>query len=104
MGANAFRWAAVVCCLLCAATPARAQEGARREEQKPPPPPDPVLTRPPELIEAAQAEYPAGAAGDADVKVRIQIDATGTVGGVELPEPRGDAFDEAARSAALRYR
>ncbi len=97
--------AALALVLALLAGPARGQEGARRDEEPAPAaPPEPVLTRPPELLEAAQADYPPGLDVDADVKVRVHIDATGAVTQVELPEPRGDAFDEAARAAASRYR
>ncbi len=51
-------------------------------------------------------EYPptALAAGKtAKVKVRIHIDATGTVTKVDVLEPVGDGFDEAAVAAALQY-
>jgi TonB family protein len=93
--------AVAVALTLCGA--ASAQEGARRDRR--PAKPAPVLTRPPELIEAAHAEYPAEAAGlDADVKVRISIDATGAVTQVETPEPVGHGFDEAAAAAARAYR
>lgn len=85
---------------------AHAQEGARREQQTPPPAPKPVLTKPPELVEAVAPEYPpaALAAGKtAAVKVRIHIDATGIVTKVDVIEPVGDGFDEAAVAAAMLY-
>src|SRR5687768_4172588 len=85
---------------------AHAQEGARREQQAPAPAPKPVLTKPPELVEAVAPEYPpaALAAGKtAAVKVRIHIDATGIVTKVDVIEPVGDGFDEAAVAAAMLY-
>jgi TonB family protein len=101
-----FAWLCAASIVLAAA-PVEAQEGARRDDKagKPEPKPEPQLTSPPELLEAADAEYPPDAGErEADVKVRIHIDATGTVTQVDLPEPVGGGFDEAARSAALRYR
>jgi TonB family protein len=88
-------------------TQANAQEGARREQQKPAPPPDPVLTKPPELLEGAEPQYPPAAAAsgrEASVKVRISIDATGAVADVTVPVPVGDGFDEAAIAAARQYK
>ena len=88
-------------------TVAWAQDEARRDENPPPPPKAPTLTRSPELIEAAAPEYPQQAldAGlEADVKVRIHIDVTGVVTRVEVVEPAGNGFDEAAIAAAEQYR
>ncbi|MCG8420709.1 MAG: TonB-dependent receptor, partial [Proteobacteria bacterium] len=84
-----------------------AQDRARRDEEKPPPPKPPTLTKPPELVEASAPVYPENAleAGlEADVKIRIHIDATGTVTRVEVVEPVGNGFDEAAVEAAEQYR
>jgi TonB family protein len=93
---------AVALAALCAA-PAGAQEGVRRD-RPPRAKPAPVLTKPPELVEAATAEYPAAGAGvDADVKVRIHVGADGRVVEVEVPEPVGHGFDEAAAAAARAY-
>lgn len=61
----------------------------------------------PELLEFVEAEYPAAAleAGAAGVVVlRLNIDAEGYVTEAEILEPVGHGFDEAARSAALRFR
>src|SRR5690606_11025289 len=100
---------AAIAALGCAILPAlaQAQEGARRDDTPAPPPRKPVLTRPPELLEAATPVYPqaAAAAGlEAAVKVRITIDATGAVTDVQVVEPAGDGFDEAAVAAARQYR
>jgi len=84
-----------------------AQEGARRDEPTPAPPARPVLTSPPELLEAAAPDYPAEAAAaglEAVVKVRLTIDATGQVTDAVVVEPAGHGFDEAARAAARQYR
>lgn len=84
------------------------QEGARRDEQPaPPPPPQPVLTKPPELLEGAQPVYPpeAAAAGvTASVTVRIHVDAAGAVTRVDVVTPVGQGFDEAAVAAAKKYK
>ena len=64
------------------------------------------ITKPPKLIQAVAPEYPpaALAAGkQANVKVRIHIDATGTVTAVDVVEKVGDGFDEAAVAAAMQY-
>ena len=64
------------------------------------------VTKPPKLIQAAAPEYPpaALAAGkQADVKVKIHIDATGVVTSVDVLEKVGDGFDEAAVAAAMQY-
>jgi TonB family protein len=84
-----------------------AQEGARRDEQPAPPPHKPVLTSPPQLVEAAAPEYPAAAAAaglEAVVKVRLTLDATGAVTDAVVLEPVGNGFDEAALAAARQYR
>ncbi|MGE0867482.1 MAG: TonB family protein [Kofleriaceae bacterium] len=79
-------------------------------QDAPPAPPAPattgVVTKPPVLLQAVAPEYPpaALAAGKtAKVKVRIKIDATGVVTGVDVLEAVGDGFDEAAVAAAMQY-
>lgn len=91
--------------LLAWSGPARAQDGARRDEP-PPAAPAPQLTKAPELLEAAAPVYPPAAleAGlSAAVLVRIHIDATGMVTQVDVVEPVGNGFDEAAVAAAELY-
>jgi len=69
-------------------------------------PRQPVMTKAPVLLQAVAPEYPKDALAankTADVKVRIHIDATGVVTQVDVPEPVGDGFDEAAKAAALQY-
>src|SRR5688572_2019114 len=64
------------------------------------------VTKPPVLLQAVAPEYPPAAleAGkQADVKVRIHIDDAGVVTQVEVIEPVGDGFDEAAVAAAMQY-
>src|SRR5690242_11183142 len=67
---------------------------------------DPQVTKPPKLVQAVAPEYPpaALAAGKtAKVKVRIHIDETGVVTKVDVLQPVGDGFDEAAVAAAMQY-
>jgi TonB family protein len=64
------------------------------------------VTKAPKLVQAVAPAYPpaALAAGkQADVKVRLHVDATGVVTAVDVVAPVGDGFDEAARDAALQY-
>jgi TonB family protein len=64
------------------------------------------VTKPPKLVQAVAPEYPpaALAAGkQADVKVRIHIDAEGSVTSVDVIDKVGDGFDEAAVAAAMQY-
>lgn len=61
----------------------------------------------PRLLERAHATYPEGAKAErleATVLLRILVDAEGRVTEVEVLEPAGHGFDEAAREAALRSR
>jgi vitamin B12 transporter len=63
--------------------------------------------RPPELIEGAEARYPEQARAErreAAVLLRVTVSADGNVAQVEVVEPAGYGFDEAARDAALRFR
>jgi TonB family protein len=67
----------------------------------------PVLTKPPALLEFAQAAYPAEAqqAGlTASVKMRVTILADGAVGEVVVVDPVGHGFDEAAVEAVHRFK
>jgi TonB family protein len=83
-----------------------AAQDVRRDEPPPPPKPTNVITRAPVLLQAVAPEYPpaALAAGkQADVPVRIVIDADGVVAKVEVITPQGDGFDEAAVAAAMQY-
>lgn len=92
--------------VLLVASVATAYEPARRTAQ------DagvhiPVLTKPPELLEFAQADYPpeATAAGvQASVKLRVTIAADGSVSEASVVEPVGYGFDEAAVAALKRFR
>jgi len=93
----------VVLVALCAV--ARAQD-ARPPEQPPPAKPTGVITKQPALLQAAAPEYPpaALAAGKpAKVRVRINIEDVGVASKVDVLEPVGDGFDEAAVAAAMQY-
>jgi TonB family protein len=62
---------------------------------------------PPKLVHFEQAIYPVEAqkAGlKADVVLRLTIDETGNVTAAEVTEPAGNGFDEAAQSAAMKFR
>jgi TonB family protein len=86
---------------------ARAQDGVRRDDAPGPQPAAPVMTRPPELLQAATPEYPPGAAAaglEAAVVVRIAIDETGAVADAQVVTPVGDGFDQAALAAVRQYR
>ncbi|MCP4676831.1 MAG: TonB family protein [Deltaproteobacteria bacterium] len=66
---------------------------------------EPVLT-PPELVEYAEAEYPAEAFAqgiEAIVVATIDIDEGGLVTGVTINESVGHGFDEAAEAAMRRF-
>src|SRR5438094_5928512 len=84
---------------------ARADD-VRQPDKPPPPKPINVVTKQPKLLQAVAPDYPkaALAAGkEANVKVRIHIDATGIVDKVDVLEHVGDGFDEAAVAAAMQY-
>ncbi len=92
--------------LVASPAPARGQ-GARRDEEKPEEKPPPKLTKPPKLLSAATPEYPPEALEqqlEASVKVRLHLDASGAVTRVDVVEPVGHGFDEAAVAAAEQYR
>jgi TonB family protein len=67
--------------------------------------PAPVLV-PPVLLEYAKAGYPPAALAEgleAQVLARIHIDERGLATAVDVVEPAGHGFDEAAREAMLRF-
>ncbi len=83
-----------------------AAQDVRRDPPPPAPKPTGVMTKAPALVQAVAPEYPpaALAAGkQAQVPVRLSIDADGVVTRVEVITPQGDGFDEAATAAALQY-
>jgi TonB family protein len=99
---SSLAFAALAIAAMC--VPARAQ-GARRDTP-PPAPKQPVMTKAPVLLQAVAPEYPKAAEAankQADVVVRIHVDATGVVTQVDVPTPVGDGFDEAAKAAAMQY-
>jgi TonB family protein len=92
--------------LLCALAATARADDVRAPDAPPPPKPTNIVTKHPKLLQAVAPDYPpaALAAGkQARVKVRIHIDATGTVASVDVLEPVGDGFDEAAVAAAQQY-
>lgn len=65
-----------------------------------------AVTKPPKLVQAIAPEYPAAALAankQADVKVRLHIDSSGVVTAVDVVEPVGDGFGDAAVAAAMQY-
>src|ERR1044071_2665418 len=81
-------------------------DDVRPPDKSAPARPTGVVTKAPKLLQALAPEYPpdALAAGkQAKVKVRIHLDATGTVSAVDVVERVGDGFDEAAVAAAMQY-
>jgi len=97
--------AAVLFVLVALGAVAHAQD-ARQPEAPPPPKQTGVITKQPKLLQAVAPDYPPAAlkAGkQAKVKVRIHIDDTGIVTKVDVLEPVGDGFDEAAVAAAMQY-
>jgi TonB family protein len=79
---------------------------AHADDPPPPAPAKKVITKQPKLLQAVAPEYPPKALEEgkqAKVKVRIHIDATGIVTKVDVLEPVGDGFDQAAIDAAMQY-
>ena len=67
----------------------------------------PVLTRPPELLEFVQAPYPEAAQAEGltgSVKLAVTLGADGSVVDVQVMQPVGHGFDEAAVEAVKRFR
>jgi TonB family protein len=97
---------AVASLTVCAMPPATAWAQVRRDKPAKPKP-DPVLTKPPQLVESVAPEYPAEAVAaqlDADVTVLVSIDDAGVVTNVTVPTPVGHGFDQAAIDAVKKYR
>jgi TonB family protein len=94
--------ACLVCAILVLTRPVSGQE-VRREESAPA---APQLTSPPALLQGATPEYPPEALAQgrtAEVPVRLHIDASGAVTQVDVVQPAGHGFDEAAVAAARQY-
>ncbi len=88
------------------ASAGRVQAQDVRRDAPPPPAKAPVVTKAPVLLQAVAPEYPpaALAAGQqAQVPVRIFIDATGVVIKVDVVTAQGQGFDQAAIAAAMQY-
>jgi TonB family protein len=99
------RWLLAITVIAMQRAPARGDD-VRAPDPPPPPRRTGVVTRPPRLVQAQAPDYPPAAleAGkEARVEVRIHIDATGAVTAVDVVEPVGDGFDEAAVAAAMQY-
>jgi TonB family protein len=99
------RWVLAIAVIAVWCVPARADD-VRAPDAPPPAKRTGVITKSPRLVQAQAPEYPpaALAAGkEAKVKVRIHIDAVGTVSTVDVVERVGDGFDDAAVVAALQY-
>lgn len=101
-------WASGLALVLSGALPALAQDagpsGATPAQASAT---APRAVRPPELLELAEAEYPAEARAarqEGRVVLRLRIDAEGRVTRAEVVEPAGNGFDEAAQEAALQFR
>jgi TonB family protein len=95
----------VVLVLVALCAVAHGQD-ARKPDAPAPPTPTGVITKQPKLLQAVAPDYPPAAlqAGkQAKVKVRIHIDEAGLVSKVDVLQPVGDGFDEAAVTAAMQY-
>jgi TonB family protein len=63
--------------------------------------------KPPELVEFVHAEYPKAAFEQglqASVGLKLTVNTEGAVTAVEVTEPAGHGFDEAASAAAMKFR
>ncbi len=104
--AAAFALAAIAIGALVGRVGDAVAQDVRRDDPPPPPTPTGVMTKAPVLLQAVAPEYPpaALAAGkQAQVPVRISIDADGVVTRVEVITAQGDGFDQAAVAAAMQY-
>ena len=88
---------------------ATAQETEKESAPEPPESepkmPEAVMT-PPSLTTYVEADYPQGAFAEgltADVTAEIDIDESGAVTDVEITEPAGHGFDEAAEAAIRKF-
>jgi TonB family protein len=84
--------------------PGAAVRPAKPDEEQPPPQKPNVVM--PKLVHFENAPYPPEAEKariEGQPVLKLTIDATGKVTGVEVMEPAGHGFDEAAREAALKF-
>jgi TonB family protein len=89
------------------AVPTWAYEGEVHREQVDAGVHQPVLTKPPALVEFVEATYPPEAAAlglAASVRLRVTIAADGHVDNAVIAEPVGHGFDEAALQAVRQFR
>lgn len=94
------RWLTASALLLTPATATAQPSDAPPADAKP-------AVVPPKQIHFVQAQYPELARQrglQANVVLRLTIDADGNVAEASVHEPAGHGFDEAARSAALQFR
>jgi TonB family protein len=85
----------------------RGGAGARAQPGPPAAPPAQPAVQMPKLVHFEPAPFPPEAQKQgiqADVVLRLTIDATGKVTQAEVIEPAGRGFDEAARAASLQFR
>ncbi|HSU39048.1 MAG TPA: TonB family protein [Polyangiaceae bacterium] len=90
-----------------AASVPRGNSGAVIKPPAEEPPPPKAVIKDPVLLDFVNATYPPEAIEDgleATVVLKLTIDREGHVTKVEIPEPVGHGFDEAARAAALQFR
>ncbi|WP_244224799.1 TonB family protein [Corallococcus sicarius] len=88
------------------APPAQAAPPSQ-SEGTPPAQAQPVMTKPPELVQQVEAQYPPEALAQgvtASVRLIITIAADGSVADVLPTEPVGNGFDEAAIAAVRQFR
>ncbi len=87
---------------LLAAAVGSPAAGLAQEQEQPPPP---QLTKPPRLLHFVEAKPPPAMVTrrSAEVVLLIDVDETGKVTKVEIAEPAGDGFDEAAVEAAWQF-
>ncbi|TSC26494.1 TonB family protein [Corallococcus sp. Z5C101001] len=87
--------------------PARTAEPGAQDAAQPTPAPAAPVIELPRLLRSVEAPYPPEAAREkleANVRLRLRLDAQGQVTQAEVMEPVGHGFDEAARTAALQFR
>ncbi|WP_240359090.1 TonB family protein [Pyxidicoccus trucidator] len=118
MSPNLKARSALAAASLLLATPALAQapqagappaEAAApsQTEGAPPAPAQPTITKPPELVQQVNAQYPPDALTQgltASVRLIITIAEDGTVSDVQPTELVGNGFDEAAQAAVRQFR
>ena len=103
-GASSLRrclWLLVSALALSRASPARAQQSAPTDEEEKP------NVAPPKQVQFVEAAYPEEARAQgiqANVVLRLTIDAEGNVTEAVVHQGAGQGFDEAAQKAALQFK